>query len=135
MSGAAGVHVGQEDLPPAQARAILGVEAIVGYSTHTLEQVEAALREPVSYVAVGPVFSTTSKATGYSEVGPDLVRRAARAAGGRPIVAIGGITLATAPSLIEAGATSVAVIGDLVTGDPAARVAAYIARLAEASRL
>jgi thiamine-phosphate pyrophosphorylase len=135
MSGAAGVHVGQEDLPPAQARAILGVEAIVGYSTHTLEQVEAALREPVSYVAVGPVFSTASKATGYSEVGPDLVRRAARAAGGRPIVAIGGITLATAPSLIEAGATSVAVIGDLVTGDPAARVAAYIARLAEASRL
>lgn len=128
LSGAAGVHVGQDDLPPAEARAILGASAIVGYSTHTIEQAEAALRQPVSYVAVGPVFGTTSKDTGYESVGLELVARAARAAGTTPIVAIGGITLATAMSVIEAGATSVAVIGDLMI-DPEARVAEYVRRL------
>jgi thiamine-phosphate pyrophosphorylase len=126
MSGAAGVHVGQDDLPPAAARAIVGAAAIVGFSTHTIAQVRAATSEPVSYIAVGPVFGTRSKDTGYDAVGLDLVRAAATAAGGIPIVAIGGITLETASSVLAAGAASVAVIGDLLSGnDPAGRVAAY----------
>ncbi len=134
MAGAAGVHVGQDDLPPAAARALLGPAAIVGYSTHTIEQVAAATLQPVTYIAVGPVFGTTSKDTGYDSVGLDLVARAVRAAGGTPVVAIGGITLATAMSVIEAGAASVAVIGDLVT-DPEARVAAYVRRLEGVERV
>lgn len=131
LSGAAGVHVGQDDLPPRQARAVLGAGAIVGFSTHTLEQVEKALPEPVSYIAVGPVFATSTKETGYEAVGLDLVRAAVKRAGGVPIVAIGGITLDRAPALIDAGASGVAVIGDLLAaGDPAKRVASYLARLA-----
>jgi thiamine-phosphate pyrophosphorylase len=126
MARAAGVHVGQDDLAPAAARAIVGPDAIVGCSTHTLDQVRAALAAPVSYIAVGPVFGTRTKDTGYRAVGLDAVTAAAAAAGGVPIVAIGGITLETAPSVLAAGAASVAIIGDLLAGpDPAARVAAY----------
>lgn len=131
VSGAAGVHVGQEDLPPAAARVQLGPGAIVGCSTHSVNQVDAALREPVTYVAVGPVFGTATKETGYDAVGLDLVRAAAGRAGDTPIVAIGGITLETAPAVIDAGAACVAVISDLLTGgDPAARVRAFVRRLA-----
>jgi thiamine-phosphate pyrophosphorylase len=132
MSGADGVHVGQDDLSPALVRRIVGDGAVVGLSTHTVDQLEGALRQPVSYVAVGPVFATATKATGYEAVGLDLVRRAAPVARaqGIPLVAIGGITLETAPAVLEAGASAVAVIGDLVSaGDPAARVRAYVARL------
>lgn len=137
LTGADGVHVGQEDLPPAAIRVVAGDVSIVGLSTHTLEQVERAVREPVSYVAIGPVFGTVTKATGYEKVGLDLVREAARraAARGLPLVAIGGITLETASSVLDAGATSVAVIGDLLaTGDPEARVRAYIERLSRSER-
>ena len=126
MSGAHGVHVGQEDLPPATAREQLGSNAVVGFSTHTMAQVEAALREPVSYIAVGPVFGTTTKETGFSAVGLDLVASAARLAGPIPIVAIGGVTLANARSALDAGASSVAVISDLLVGDPAERVKAFL---------
>ena len=130
MARAAGVHVGQEDLAPADARGLLGPAAIVGFSTHTVAQIEAALREPITYLAVGPVFGTSTKDTGYSAVGLGLVSTAARLAGAIPVVAIGGITLETATSVLEAGATSVAVIGDLLTkGDPQVRVAAYLQRL------
>lgn len=126
MSHAAGVHVGQDDLAPAAARALVGPEAIVGYSTHTLEQVRAAVAEPVSYIAVGPVFDTRSKQTGYEAIGLEFVTAAARIAGAIPIVAIGGITLDSAPAVLAAGAASVAVIGDLLAGsDPARRIAAY----------
>jgi thiamine-phosphate pyrophosphorylase len=126
MCGAAGVHVGQDDLAPAAARAIVGAGAIVGYSTHSLEQVRAATAEPVSYIAVGPVFGTRSKDTGYDAVGLHLVTAAATAAGAIPIVAIGGITLDTASSVLAAGAASVAVIGDLLVGnDPTKRIAVY----------
>jgi thiamine-phosphate pyrophosphorylase len=126
LSGAAGVHVGQEDLPPRAARAFLGPSAIVGFSTHTVEQLEAAIGEPVTYIAVGPVFGTTTKDTGYSAVGLDLVRTARRLVPAQvPIVAIGGITLATAASVIEAGASTVAVIGDLLAGNPQDRAALY----------
>lgn len=127
LSGAAGVHVGQSDLSPAAARAQLGPDAIIGYSTHDAGQVEAAVALPVTYIAVGPVFGTATKDTGYAAVGLGLVREAARVAGTRPIVAIGGITLDNAPAVIEAGATAVAVISDLLaTGSPAARTRAYL---------
>jgi thiamine-phosphate pyrophosphorylase len=141
LSGADGVHVGQDDLAPADVRRVVGHEAIVGFSTHTPAQIDAALLEPLTYVAVGPVFGTTTKETGYAAVGLALVRHAAAvierhtaAAAGRapiPLVAIGGITLDRAPDAIAAGATSVAVISDLLaTGDPASRVRAYLDRLA-----
>lgn len=126
LSGASGVHLGQDDIPAADARAMLGPNAIIGYSTHTVSQIDAALLEPVTYIAVGPVFGTRSKDTGYEAVGLELVGEAVRRAGAVPVVAIGGITLDTARQVLAAGATSVAVIGDLLTGgDPKARVAAY----------
>ncbi len=126
LCSAAGVHVGQDDLPPAEARAQLGRDAIVGVSTHSVAQIDAAREEPVSYVAVGPVFGTKTKDTGYAAVGVGLVSAAAGRTAGRPLVAIGGITLETAPAVWRAGATTVAVIGDLLAGgDPAARVASY----------
>ena len=127
LSGAAGVHVGQEDLPPAAARVQLGPAAIIGFSTHTVAQVEGALKEPVSYIAVGPVFGTATKDTGYSAVGLDLVSAAARlAARSIPVVAIGGVKLGNARTAIDAGASSVAVISDLLVGDPVERVKAFL---------
>jgi thiamine-phosphate pyrophosphorylase len=130
MCGAAGVHVGQEDLAPRDARALLGDRAMIGLSTHTPEQVDAALDEPIDYIAVGPIYGTSTKDTGYAAVGLDLVRDAVKAADTRPVVAIGGITLARAPEVLAAGAASVAVISDLLeTGDPTRRVAEFLARL------
>jgi thiamine-phosphate pyrophosphorylase len=132
LSEADGVHVGQEDLSPAAVRRLVGEAAIVGLSTHTIEQMDRAVLEPVSYVAVGPVFGTATKATGYESVGLEMVREAAHRARARglPLVAIGGVTLETAPSVLDAGAASVAVISDLLaTGDPEAQVRAYIERL------
>jgi thiamine-phosphate pyrophosphorylase len=115
-----------------RSRALVGVDAIVGLSTHTIAQLERAILEPVSYVAIGPVYSTTTKATGYDAIGLTTVHEAARRAraAGVPLVAIGGITLDNAPSVLAAGAASVAVIGDLLsTGDPEARVRAFVERL------
>ena len=132
LAGADGVHVGQDDLAPGAVRALAGDAAVVGLSTHTLAQVEAGAAEPVDYLAIGPVFGTTTKATGYDAVGLDVVREAARRAGvtGLPLVAIGGITLENAISVIEAGAASVAVIGDLLaTGDPERRTRDFLDRL------
>ena len=154
LSGADGVHVGQDDLAPAMVRRIVDAGAdpaspeasggpgvsgapgvpgvIVGLSTHTPEQLEAALHLPVSYIAIGPVFGTATKVTGHTSLGLEAVRRAAARTSDRgvPLVAIGGVTLDTAPEVIRAGATTVAVISDLVAGgDPAARVRAYLACL------
>lgn len=132
LSGAAGAHVGQDDLPPAEARQLLGPGAMIGFSTHSPAQLAAAVQEPLTYVAVGPIFGTQTKETGYNAVGVDLVRHAAERSGGLPVVAIGGITLDTAPSVLAAGATNVAVISDLLTGgDPSARVRAYVKDLAQ----
>lgn len=126
MSGASGVHVGQDDLPVGAVRALLGGQSIVGYSTHSVEQIESAARQPVSYIAVGPVFPTQTKDTGYEHVGTRLVAEAVKRSRGLPVVAIGGITLATAPAVWAAGATSVAIISDLLAGgDPRSRVASY----------
>jgi thiamine-phosphate pyrophosphorylase len=133
MAGAAGVHVGQDDLPVSAARALLGASAIVGLSTHTREQIAAARAQPVTYLAVGPIFGSRTKDTGYDALGLNLVQFAA--AGGDPavpVVAIGGITLDRAPQVLAAGAASVAVIGDLfATGDPEARTRQYLARLGD----
>jgi thiamine-phosphate pyrophosphorylase len=132
MSGAAGVHVGQDDLRPRAVRALVGPSAVVGLSTHTHQQVSGACREPITYLAVGPLYGSRTKQTGYAAVGLELVRAAAAATGGTPpIVAIGGITLDRAPDVLAAGATSVAVIGDLfATGDPEGRTRQYVDRLA-----
>jgi thiamine-phosphate pyrophosphorylase len=133
LSRADGVHVGQEDLPVEAVRAILGREAIVGLSTHDEAQIAAAIRTDATYIAVGPVFGTSTKDTGYSARGLDLVRHASRE--GRPVVAIGGITLENALDVIAAGAASVAVISDLLTGgDPVARTRAFLDRLSGAER-
>jgi thiamine-phosphate diphosphorylase len=88
------------------------------------------MNEPISYLAVGPVFGTKTKDTGYTAVGIELVTTAVRMSSGIPVVAIGGITLDTAESVLQAGATSVAVIGDLLAqGNPQGRVAAYLQRI------
>jgi thiamine-phosphate pyrophosphorylase len=102
----------------------------VGFSTHTQQQIDDALAMPVSYVAIGPVFWTGTKDTGYERVGLPLVRAGAACAAGRvPVVAIGGITIDTAPSVLAAGAASVAVITDLLAGNPEARVRQYLAAI------
>jgi thiamine-phosphate pyrophosphorylase len=132
MAGASGVHVGQHDLAPADARRVVGPDVIVGLSTHTDEQLRAALTEPVSYVAIGPVHATATKDTGYDPIGLEGVRGAARLARerGLPLVAIGGITLERAPDVISAGADSVAVAADLLQGgDPAARAGEFLRAL------
>ncbi len=127
LSGAAGVHVGQDDLPVEDVRRVVGVEPIVGLSTHTHAQLRGAVGQAISYVAIGPVFGTTTKATGYDAVGLQMVRDAYAHASpkGIPVVAIGGITLERVQSVWDAGAASAAVIGDLLTGDPAERVAKF----------
>ena len=128
LSGAPGLHVGQDDLTPGDARAVIGPHPILGLSTHTPEQWERAVHEPISYIAIGPVFDTGSKATGYQPIGLETVRRAAHAAAsaGLPTVAIGGITFENAASVVAAGAASVAVISDLLNGEPEARCRALL---------
>jgi thiamine-phosphate pyrophosphorylase len=136
MSTAAGVHLGQEDLPPAKVRSLLGPAAVIGFSTHTNEQVEKASAEPISYIAIGPVFGTRSKDPGYPALGLARVTEAADRSNGLPVVAIGGITLDTAASVWAAGASSVAVISDLLEGgEPAARIRAYLKTAATVTRL
>ena len=128
LSGAAGVHVGQDDLPVDDVRSIAGPAAVVGLSTHDERQVDEAVAGTATYVAVGPIFGTATKDTGYSARGLELVRYAAGR--GKPVVAIGGITLDRVERVVEAGASAVAVIGDLLTGgDPEARTREFLARL------
>ena len=131
LSGAVGVHVGQDDLSVADVRTLMPPPAIIGLSTHDARQVDRAIAQKPAYVAVGPIFGTATKDTGYSARGLDLIAHAAGR--GHPVVAIGGITLANADSVVRAGATGLAVISDLLGGNPEARTRAFIARLAEAS--
>jgi thiamine-phosphate pyrophosphorylase len=132
--GADGVHLGQDDMPPAAARALLGESAVVGFSTHGAEQASEASGLPVDYVAIGPVFNTSSKEKPDPLVGLEGVRRARAAVGAVPLVAIGGVTAETARAVLEAGADSVAVIGALVANpsDPSEitrRTRAFLAGL------
>lgn len=126
LSGATGVHLGQDDLPPEAARRLFPAPAIVGWSTHNEAQLRAAAAMPIDYVAIGPVFETGSKARPDPVVGIDGVRRAVELAAGRPVVAIGGITLETAPDVLAAGAASVAVIGAVLHEDAGARARAFL---------
>ena len=129
LAGADGVHVGQDDLDAEQARKVIGPDRWVGVSTHNLEQFEKAAASSADYIAVGPVFQTSSKANPDPVVGTDLLRRV-RALSEKPIVAIGGITLDRAAEVLEAGADSVAVISDILKSkDPAAMAREFIRRL------
>lgn len=130
---ASGVHVGQEDLGVEAARSVVGEENLVGVSTHNLEQFKAAAATSSDYVAVGPVFSTSTKANPDPVVGIELIRRV-RSLTDKPIVAIGGITLERAAEVIQAGANSVAVISDiLLAPDPGRRARQYIELLEAAN--
>ena len=108
-----GLHVGQDDLSPEAARRIIGSTRWLGVSTHNPEQLAEADRTSADYLAIGPVFATSSKADPDPVVGLEGVRRA-RELTRKPLVAIGGITRANARSVIDAGADSVAVISDLL---------------------
>jgi thiamine-phosphate pyrophosphorylase len=114
IAGAAGVHLGQTDLTPAAARSILGSGRIIGYSTHNLKQALEADGLPVDYVAVGPIFATSTKENPDPVIGLDQLAEICRAVK-KPVVAIGGITLQNAQQVIKAGAHSVAIIRDLLT--------------------
>ncbi|HYK59016.1 MAG TPA: thiamine phosphate synthase [Bryobacteraceae bacterium] len=124
VAGAA-VHLGQEDLTPTLARRVAGDEMAIGYSTHNEAQLRAAAGEPADYVALGPIFETVSKRNPDPVVGLERLRLW-RSLTPRPLVAIGGITRANASRVLEAGADSVAVIGDLFPG-VGARVREWIA--------
>lgn len=110
-----GVHLGQDDLPVEAARRLLGKDAIIGFSTHSVEQAQQAARLPVDYLAIGPIFPTTTKESSNSPV--DLAGLAAvrHAVPGIPLVAIGGLNAANRDAAIAAGADAIAVIRDLWT--------------------
>jgi thiamine-phosphate pyrophosphorylase len=108
-----GVHLGQDDLSPESVRKIIGPNRWLGVSTHNPEQLVEAAKTSADYLAIGPVFATSSKDKPDPVVGLEGVWRA-RALTRKPLVAIGGITRANAASVIEAGADSVAVISDLI---------------------
>ncbi|MDQ6786327.1 MAG: thiamine phosphate synthase [Acidobacteriota bacterium] len=110
-----GVHLGQDDLPPEQARKILGDAAIIGFSTHTLAQAIAAVKLPIDYVAIGPVFATRTKENPASVVGLETIKKIRHKIGGFPLVAIGGINFDNFRAVLDAGADSVAIIGDLLS--------------------
>lgn len=125
-----GVHLGQDDLPPARLPAAARARLLVGRSTHTLEQARAARAEDVDYAAFGPVFGTASKESKYAARGLALLAEAARAVAPLPLVAIGGIDLARAASVRAAGAAGVAVISVVAgAGDPVAATRALVAAL------
>jgi thiamine-phosphate pyrophosphorylase len=113
-----GVHLGQSDIPIETARRLLGENAIIGLSTHDLEQVKVARRLPVDYVAFGPVFKTATKGTPDPVVGLEALQQAHAILKHIPLVAIGGITIENAPAVFAAGADAVAIIGALLA-DPA----------------
>lgn len=118
-----GVHLGQEDLDPEVARRLLGPEAIVGISTHSIEQAKLASQMPVDYVAIGPIFSTTTKESSNATLGLDGIRSVKSAIGDLPLVAIGGITSLSQAQVLNSGADCVSVISDLWTS--AGRIALH----------
>jgi thiamine-phosphate diphosphorylase len=130
-AGAAGVHLGQDDLPPEAARRVLGQDAIIGYSTHSVEQAREAALMPIDYLAIGPIFTTSSKQNPDPVVGLAGLSRVREAVGDIHLVAIGGITLENAAEVIKAGADTVAVLGTLAGSSDSmtARTAALIERL------
>ncbi len=126
-----GVHLGQTDLPPAVARRLLGREAIIGFSTHTLEQAIIAAELPVDYIALGPIFKTSTKKASELPVGLVELHRVREAIGAVPLVAIGGINSENCQTIIDAGADAVALISALWTSPdgPAERTRQLIQHL------
>jgi thiamine-phosphate pyrophosphorylase len=114
-AGAHGVHLGQDDLPPAAARKLLGNEAVIGYSTHTVEQAQKALALPIDYIAIGPIFATSSKSDTSPSLGLEGLAAVRKVVGNFPLVAIGGVSHENAWEVIEAGADAVAVISALLS--------------------
>ena len=112
-----GVHLGQTDLPVEAARRLLGKGAIIGFSTHNLRQAKSATAMPVDYIAFGPVFQTSSKENPEPVAGLSALRKARAIIGSLPLVAIGGITVANALEVLQAGADALAIIADLLA-DP-----------------
>lgn len=126
LAGANGVHLGQKDLNVQASRQIVGGDAIIGLSTHNLEQFQAAIDADPDYIAVGPIYPTDSKKNPDPVVGVDFLRRV-RKLTQKPIVAIGGITLERAREVMEAGADSIAVVSDILKAkNPAGRVRQYL---------
>jgi thiamine-phosphate pyrophosphorylase len=123
-AGLAGVHVGQDDLAPELARKIIGLEGWLGVSTHNPAQVEVADQTSANYLAIGPIFATSSKEKLDPVLGLKGLRKA-RLLTSKPLVAIGGITLQNFRQVLEAGADSVAVIGELVS-NPAKTTAQFL---------
>ncbi|HET9529562.1 MAG TPA: thiamine phosphate synthase [Blastocatellia bacterium] len=127
--GADGVHIGQDDLPAEKARALMGSDRIIGFSTHSLKQALEASSMPVDYIAVGPVFATSTKENPDAVVGLDILGEI-KSLTSKPVVAIGGITLDRAGAVVRAGADSLAIISDLyATGDIPERMRAFFERL------
>ena len=112
-----GVHLGQDDMPPESARSILGANAIIGFSTHSIEQARAAMDLPVDYIALGPIFPTKTKENPDDIVGLNNLREVRDSIGDLPLVAIGGITGKELSAVFDAGADSAAMIGSIVS-DP-----------------
>ena len=142
LAGAGGVHLGQDDLSVVDVRR-LAPQAVIGLSTHKRVQVEASLEVPADYIAIGPVFETrTKEGSTDTALGLEGVSMAARilrspnspaAIRGRPLIAIGGVTLENASSVIRAGASSVAVISDLMKDDWRTRAKRYLEVLEDSS--
>ena len=129
LAGASGVHVGQEDLGAEEARAVVGGSKLVGVSTHNRAQFEQAAATSADYIAVGPIFSTSTKSNPDPVVGMEFIRQV-RPLTDKPIVAIGGITLERAAEVARAGADSVAVISDILRApSPGARARRYVEML------
>src|ERR1051325_3741588 len=110
-----GVHLGQEDLPPEAARRLLGPACIIGFSTHNLHQAKLAARMPIDYIAIGPIFATTTKASSNPPVGLESLSLIREAAGLIPLVAIGGITTENMAAVLNAGAAAVSLISEIWT--------------------
>jgi thiamine-phosphate pyrophosphorylase len=126
LAGASGVHVGQEDLEAEAARSVIGPSRLIGVSTHNREQFQRATATSADYIAVGPIFSTSTKTNADPVVGTEFIRQI-RPLTNKPIVAIGGITLDRAAEVIQAGADSVAVISDVFRApDPGGRARQYL---------
>jgi thiamine-phosphate pyrophosphorylase len=133
LAGASGVHVGQEDLGAEEARGVVGRDKLVGVSTHNRAQFEQAVATSADYIAVGPIFSTSTKSNPDPVVGMEFIRKV-RPLTDKPIVAIGGITLERAVEVVRAGADSVAVISDILRArEPGERARRYVEMLEAAN--
>ncbi len=126
IARATGVHLGQTDLPPAEARRVLGSSRVIGFSTHNMEQALEADKFPVDYVAVGPIFATSTKANPDPVIGVEKLAAICKAIR-KPVVAIGGIKLENAEEVLKAGVASIAVIRDILdSSDIVSRVQNWI---------